>query len=213
MRTAFDGYLWELSTEMADIGALCEEAIDRAARSFLEGDLALAETLPGLSCTIDRKEREIESMCLKLLMRQQPVASDLRIISAALKMVTDMERIGNQSADIAEIVLTAEPPANERTGTYQHMALSVIRMVSDSVDAFLQSDAEKARAVIAYDDVVDKAFDDIKHQLIDGLRSQPQPSAYTVDLLMISKYLEHIGDHAVNIGKWVVFSVTGEIPK
>lgn len=211
MRSAFDGQLRELRDAMITMGAMCEEAIAKAAKSFLENDRTLAATVPALAEKIDRQEREIESMCLKLLLKQQPVAADLRTISAALKMVTDLERVGDQSADIAELTAMCRLPDAARTADLHDMALAVIRMVNASVEAFLHSDAVQAQAVIDSDDEADAYFDRIKHALIQEIRSDPAAGEYAIDLLMIAKYLERIGDHAVNIGKWILFSVNGQL--
>ena len=158
---------------------------------------------------IDQMEREIESVCLKLLLQQQPVAKDLRVISAALKMITDMERIGDQAEDIAEII----PFLNGRTGEECHdirlMAEATIKMVTESVDAYVKQDLEFAKSVSDYDDVVDDAFDRVKQSLIKMISENTADGEYALDLLMIAKYFERIGDHAVNIAEWVEFSVTG----
>lgn len=209
MRSRFDEQLDLLNKEMITMGALCENAIAMSAKAVAEGDLALTESIPALAEQIGQKEREIESLCLKLLLQQQPVAKDLRIISSALKMVTDMERIGHQSADIAEIVRMANLKVGGNTEEVRNMALAVIKMVSESIDAFVKKDDDMAQAVIAYDDVVDDCFDRVKNLLI-GRFSQPGiDGEQTIDLLMVAKYFERIGDHAVNIAKWVVFSITG----
>ncbi len=209
MRSRFDEQLDLLNKEMITMGALCENAIAMSAKAVAEGDLALIESIPALAEQIGQKEREIESLCLKLLLQQQPVAKDLRIISSALKMVTDMERIGHQSADIAEIVRMANLKVGGDAEEVRNMALAVIKMVSESIDAFVKKDDDMAQAVIAYDDVVDNCFDRVKNLLI-GRFSQPEADGeQTIDLLMVAKYFERIGDHAVNIAKWVVFSITG----
>ena len=209
MRSRFDEQLDLLNKEMITMGALCENAIAMSAKAVAEGDLALTESIPALAEQIGQKEREIESLCLKLLLQQQPVAKDLRIISSALKMVTDMERIGHQSADIAEIVRMANLKVGGDTEEVRNMALAVIKMVSESIDAFVKKDDAMAQAVIAYDDVVDDCFDRVKKLQI-GRFSQPGiDGEQTIDLLMVAKYFERIGDHAVNIAKWVVFSITG----
>ena len=209
MRSRFDEQLDLLNKEMITMGALCENAIAMSAKAVAEGDLALTESIPALAEQIGQKEREIESLCLKLLLQQQPVAKDLRIISSALKMVTDMERIGHQSADIAEIVRMANLKVGGDTEEVRNMALAVIKMVSESIDACVKKDDAMAQAVIAYDDVVDDCFDRVKNLLI-GRFSQPGiDGEQTIDLLMVAKYFERIGDHAVNIAKWVVFSITG----
>lgn len=209
MRLVFDEQLKLLNREMIEMGALCENAIALSAKALLDGEAEIARQVPALSAHIDQKERDIETMCLRLLLQQQPVARDLRVISSALKMVTDMERIGDQSADIAEIITTAHVYADDDTVNIHDMAVATIKMVTDSIDAFVKKDVDIARAVTAYDDVVDECFDKIKLALIERL-SNPQPdSERLLDLLMIAKYFERIGDHAVNIAKWVMFSITG----
>jgi len=207
MRTHFDEQLETLNKELIMMGALCENAIALSARAVTEGDSQLASPVPSLSEQIDQKEREIEGMCLKLLLQQQPVARDLRTISSALKMVTDMERIGNQSADIAEIIQMAN--IREDAEDVHSMAVAVIKMVTDSIDAFVKRDIALAQSVVDYDDVVDGYFDKIKAMLIQRFSQPDADGEQTIDLLMIAKYLERIGDHAVNIAKWVVFSITG----
>ena len=210
MRLNFDAQLELLSRELITMGALCENAIAKAAKAVTEGDLSLTEPVFSLAEQIEEKEREIEAMCLKLLLQQQPVAKDLRAISAALKMVTDMERIGRQSADIAEIMKLANIKLYGDATDVHDMALAVIHMVAESVDAFVKKDVAMAEAVIAYDDVVDGCFDRIKKLLIARFRQPDTDGEQTIDLLMIAKYFERIGDHAVNIAKWVTFSITGK---
>ena len=199
MRSGFDKQLTELNREMISMGSLCENAIAMSAKALLDGDAALAKKVSELSAQIERKERDIESMCLKLLLQQQPVAKDLRIISSALKMVTDMERIGHQSSDIAEIISLANISAGGDTRYIHDMALSVIKMVTDSIDAFVKKDAATAKSVILYDDVVDDYFDKIKLALIELFSKPGTDGEQTLDLLMIAKYFERIGDHALNI--------------
>ena len=210
MRLNFDAQLELLSRELITMGALCENAIAKAAKAVTEGDLSLTEPVFSLAEQIEEKEREIEAMCLKLLLQQQPVAKDLRAISAALKMVTDMERIGRQSADIAEIMKLANIKLYGDATDVHDMALAVIHMVAESIDAFVKKDVAMAEAVIAYDDVVDSCFDRIKKLLIARFRQPDADGEQTIDLLMIAKYFERIGDHAVNIAKWVTFSITGK---
>lgn len=209
MRLKFDEQLEQLNKELITMGAFCENAIANSAKALTDRNMAMAESVPELSARIDQKEREIEAMCLKLILQQQPVATDLRVVSSALKMVTDMERIGKQSADIAEIVTMDHIPAAEETEEIDKMAAAVIQMVTNSIDAFVQKDAAAARAVIVYDDVVDGCFDQVKQMLIACFSRPEVDSEYAIDLLMIAKYLERIGDHAVNIAKWVLFSLTG----
>lgn len=209
MRLRFDEQLSLLNKELITMGALCENAIANSAKSLVDGDIHMAESVPDLAARIDQKEREIESMCLKLLLQQQPVATDLRVISSALKMITDMERIGKQSADIAEIVTLANIKNTDDTDDIHDMAAAVIKMVTDSIDAFVKKDALIAKTVIDYDDVVDGFFDKIKKTIIVHFSRPNSDNEYAIDLLMVAKYLERIGDHAVNIANWVLFSITG----
>lgn len=209
MRSEFDGQLQSLHKELIEMGALCEKAIAMAAKALSEGNIKTANKVPELSAEIDRKEWDIEAMCMKLLLQQQPVAKDLRMISSALKMVTDMERIGDNSGDIAEIVTMANITASDNTEHIQNMARATIKMVTDSIDAFVKRDIDLANAVIAYDDVVDGFFDEIKTDLIGQFGSPESNGEKVLDLLMIAKYFERMGDHAAEIAKWVLFSITG----
>lgn len=211
MRLRFDEQLTELKKEMILLGSLCENAIALAVKSLVEHEMDLTREVPILSERIERKERNIEELCLKLLLRQHPVARDLRTISSALKMVTDMERIGHQSADIAEIVSAGAIPGSEDLSALHAMASAAIAMVTDSIDAFVKEDAELARSVIVQDDRVDESFDAIKNSLIRRLSEGSTDGSAALDLLMIVKYLERIGDHAVNIAQWVIYSITGEL--
>jgi phosphate transport system protein len=209
MRSQYEEQLTRLNNELISMGALCENAIALAAKALLDGDFSLAKEAIGIEQEIDRKEREIESLCLKLLLSQQPVARDLRQISSALKMITDMERIGDQAADIAEIVTLANIRASDDPLHIASMARATIKMVTESIDAFVRRDIQLAREVIAYDDVVDDYFNQVKHGLIELLSERSGSAEYAIDLLMIAKYFERIGDHATNIAEWVVFSITG----
>ena len=209
MRSRFDEQLALLNKEMIEMGALCEEVIALASKALTEADPELAKKVAPLDAEIDQKERNIESLCLKLLLQQQPVARDLRQISAALKMITDMERIGDQAEDIAEIIQFLAGRSAENDDLLREMARSTIHMVTESVDAYVQRDTMLAETVIAEDDVVDNAFDEVKRRLIDKIAAHPEDGEYALDLLMIAKYFERIGDHAVNIAEWVLFSVTG----
>lgn len=209
MRSKFDSQLATLSEEMTQMGAYCEEVIALAAKALLEGEAQLGAKVADIDSKIDRMERDIESLCFKLILQQQPVAKDLRQISAALKMITDLERIGDQADDIAEII----PFLGGRTGaeceSVSLMARETIRMVTESVDAYVKGDVELAKAVIAHDDVVDDCFDNVKSALIRLITERREDAEYALDLLMIAKYFERIGDHATNVAEWVVFSVTG----
>ena len=209
MRSQFDKQLAKLHRELIEMGALCEQVIALSSQALTNRDTALAEKVAPLDHEIDRKERDIENLCLRLLLQQQPVAGDLRQISAALKMITDMERIGDQADDIAEIVLyLADVPAESHV-LLQKMAEAAIGMVSDSVDAYVRQDVELAEQVIAHDDTVDDYFEQVKQALIHRIANDPAEGGTALDLLMIAKYLERIGDHATNIAEWVEFSVTG----
>jgi len=211
MRSKFDGQLALMKNELIQMGALCEEAISLAAKALIEGDRTLAEKVKPLEAEIDQMERDIETLCLKLLLRQQPVARDLRQISAAMKLITDMERIGDQAADIAEIILAmlSEGYIPEDAGHIRDMAAETIRMVTESVDAYVHQDSTQAKMVIAHDDVIDSCFVQVRKALIRKVVENPGSGEHILDLLMIGKYLERIGDHAVNIAEWVTFSVTG----
>lgn len=209
MRSKFDEQLALLNKEMIEMGALCEEAIAMTAKALSEGDLSLAAEVAPISSEIDHKERDIESRCLKLLLQQQPVARDLRQISAALKMITDMERIGDQAEDIAEIITCLNGRTANESAHIHDMAKETIKMVTKSVDAFVSQDVELAKSVIGLDDTVDNYFISAKNKLIEIIAANPTDGEYALDLLMITKYFERIGDHAVNIAEWVIFSVTG----
>ena len=209
MRRRFDEQLELLNRELIEMGALCEEVIAMSCRSMLEGDVPMAKKVAPLDSEIDQKERDIESLCLKLLLQQQPVARDLRQISAALKMITDMERIGDQAEDIAEIVEFLKGRSVENGDMLEDMSRAVIKMVTESVDAYVKHDIILAEKVVSDDDTVDACFEKVKTALIDRIAQNPADGAYALDLLMIAKYFERIGDHAVNIAEWVMFSVTG----
>ena len=209
MRSRFDEQLAELNKELIEMGALCEEVIAMVSQALTAGDTAQARKVAPLDAEIDQKERSIESMCLKLLLQQQPVARDLRQISAALKMITDMERIGDQAEDIAEIVCFLNGRGAEDDGLMSEMARAAIKMVTESVDAYVKHDILLAEKVVGDDDTVDHYFDQVKNRLIEKIAQDPGDGEYALDLLMIAKYLERIGDHATNIAEWVEFSVTG----
>ena len=210
MRNRFDRQLENLHTELIEMGALCEQVIERTYQLLETGEREAAREVMRKDSAIDMKEREIESICLKLLLQQQPVAGDLRKISAALKMITDMERIGDQASDIAEIILTGELGGTARRFPIGGMAKATIKMVTASVDAYVKQDLKIAQDVIEYDDVVDKLFDEIREQLVYGIGTGEASGVASLDLLMIAKYYERIGDHATNIAEWVEFSITGQ---
>ena len=209
MRSRFDEQLTLLSRELIEMGALCEEVISMASRALMDGDATLARRVAPLDSEIDHKERSIESMCLKLLLQQQPVARDLRVISSALKMISDMERIGDQASDIADLTGFIKKGNLRHRIHLRQMARETIKMVSDAVDSFVRKDLELARAVIDYDDVVDKLFTDVKSELISLVAADAENGELYLDLLMVAKYFERIGDHATNIAEWVEYSITG----
>ncbi len=209
MRTKFDEQLTELNRELIQMGAICEESIALVAKALVTGDLTLARRIGPLSSELDQMEREVENLCLKLLLRQQPVAGDLRHISAALKMITDMERIGDQAEDIGEIVAVMKSGAARDFTLINEMARAAVQMVTGSVDAFVKQDTQQAEQVIDSDDIVDGYFVRVKSSLIAMIAQNPEDGQDALDLLMIAKYFERIGDHAVNIAEWVGFSVTG----
>jgi phosphate transport system protein len=209
MRNRFDEQLYELNRELIEMGAMCEEAIASAAKALTMGDIVLANNVIKQGTAIDQMQRDIESRCMKLLLHQQPVARDLRLISAALKMITDMERIGDQAEDIAEIVTFLKRRTIEGMELIEDMARETIGMVSASVDAFVKKDVALARSVIQQDDVVDDYFSRVKYDVITLIIEKTVDGEFALDLLMIAKYFERIGDHATNIAEWVIYSVTG----
>ena len=209
MRSNFDEQLATLNEELTQMGCLCEQAIALASKALLDKDDKLAREVIAADREVDQKERDVESLCLKLLLRQQPVARDLRQISAALKMITDMERIGDQAEDIAEIVSSMGPGPKPETELLSSMARSVILMVTSSVDAYVNQDMELAAEVISQDDRVDAYFEEVKKSLVEIIVREPDMGGYALDMLMTGKYFERIGDHATNIAEWVIYSVTG----
>ena len=209
MRNRFDEQLMELNRELIEMGSMCEEAIADVAKALTTGDIELAKKIKADGSGIDHMERTIERRCMKLLLHQQPVARDLRLISAALKMITDMERIGDMSEDIAEIVIELNGHAMKGMEMVLDMALETSQMVKASVDAFVKKDIVLAENVIAQDDIVDDYFSKIKKGIIEIIANNVNDGEFVLDLLMISKYFERIGDHATNIAEWVIFSVTG----
>ena len=211
MRQRFDEQLETLNNELIEMGALIERAIASAVKALTEQDIEQAQRAIDFDDVIDQKESDIESLCLKLLLQQQPVARDLRLISSALKMITDMERIGDQAKDISEItMILAGTPYIKKLKNISEMAVATIKMVTDSVDAFVRRDLELAQAVIDYDDVVDDLFVTVKTDLIKMISQNEENGSQAVDLLMVAKYFERIGDHATNIAEWVVFAITGK---
>lgn len=210
MRSRFDEQLERLGQELIEMGAMVENAIEKACDALLRQDIELAKTIMSSDHVVDRKERDIESLCLRLLLMQQPVARDLRLVSSALKMITDMERIGDQAADISEIItMLGQAPLIKRPDHIREMASATIGMVHKALDAYVSRDLDMAREVIASDDIVDDLFITVKNELIELLAKDSSIGWQALDLLMIAKYFERIGDHAVNIAEWVEFASTG----
>ena len=199
----------KLNQELTQMGAACEEIISFASEALTGLNPELSKKVATVGAQIDESERTIENICLKLLLRQQPVARDLRVISAAMKMITDMERIGDQAEDIVEIVPHISVHADEKYPKIREMAKAAQQMVTEAVDAYVKQDLELAHKVKAHDDVVDDYFIRVRKGIIDIIAAEPAEGEYALDLLMIAKYFERIGDHCTNIAEWVEFSVTG----
>ena len=210
MRNRFERQLEELNNGLIHMGSLIEKAIETAVDGLVQQDVEKAKQAMEYEEEINHAEREIETLCLKLLLQQQPVASDLRLISAALKMITDMERIGDHATDISELtMLLAKQPHQINMGHIKQMAKETIVMVIQSLEAYVNKDMEQAKTVIAQDDVVDDLFLTVKKEILVILRENVEYGEQAEDLLMAAKYFERIGDHAVNIAEWVIFSITG----
>ena len=210
MRNRFDRELVRLNNELIEMGSMIEKSIETAVKAMVNQDVELANRVIESDDEIDQQERQIEDLCLKLLLQQQPVAKDLRVVSSALKMISDMERIGDQASDIADIIPYLIGKKMETRSLLQDMGEAVCRMVTASVDSFVQKDLSLAREVMTQDDVIDQYFADVKTRLIKLFRDKNSDGEMGVDVLMVSKYLERIGDHAVNIAEWVEYSITGE---
>ena len=211
MRNRFDEQLQMLNNHLLEMGALIERSIENATQAMVNRDVEIAKAAIVADEEINQKEREIESLCFKLLLQQQPVAKDLRLISAALKMITDMERIGDQAADIAGIVsyIASEHDMKELAHLSQ-MGQNAIVMVRGSLDAYVRKDLDLARTIMGMDDAIDVLFDIVKDELIAHIRSDASSGSQAIDLLMIAKYYERIGDHAQNIAEWVEYALTGK---
>ena len=209
MRDFFQEQLKELNRELVKMGADCEDIIALASMSLTGWNEELAKNVSIIGARIDEGYRTVENICLKLLLRQQPVARDLRVISAAMKMITDMERIGDQAEDIVDLVPKMEVRPDEKYPKIREMAKAAQTMVTEAVDAYVRQDLELAHRVMAHDDVVDDYFNRVKAGIIRIIAENPAEGGYALDLLMIAKYFERIGDHCTNIAEWVEFSVTG----
>ena len=212
MRSKFDEQLKNLNEEMIQMGIMIENNIQKAIDALVNSNIELAKEIMEKDVTIDKKQRDIEGICFNLLIQQQPVAKDLRAITAAMKMVTDMERIGDHAADISEItIMLAGTKSIKDYGTIIKMSSEAYVMLIDSIDAFTENDETKAKAVIEHDDIVDDLFNEVKMELIELIKNNPKRGEEEIDMLMIAKYLERIGDHATNIAEWVIYSLDNKV--
>ena len=208
MRLKFDEQLKQLGEEMTHMGSMIEKAIQDAVQALLNHDVETAQRIMKEDDLVDQEQKKIENLCFQLLIQQQPVARDLRTITAAMKMVTDMERIGDHAADISELTIAiAKVPYRLRGENIKRMAAETMVMLVDAVDSYVNKDMNKAHAVIAHDDIVDDYFVKVKADLIEVIRENPEYGEYAADLLLVNKYLERIGDHATNIAEWVIFAL------
>ena len=210
MRTKFDEQLRQLGMKMTHMGNLIEKNIQDAVQALLSQDTETARRIMAEDELVDQEQKKIENICFQLLIQRQPVARDLRTITAALKMVTDMERIGDHAADISELTIAmAAVPYPLRGENIRKMAGETIVMLLDAVNSYVNKDIEKAHSVIAHDDIVDNYFVKVKADLIEVIRENPEYGEHAADLLLVNKYLERIGDHATNIAEWVIFALNG----
>ena len=209
MRSRFEKQLLELNKSLIEMGALCEEAIEKVAKALITGDIELAQYVLTNSKSIDHMERDIERLCMTLLLHQQPVAKDLRMITSALRMIKDMERIGDQAEDIAELVILLKGQTIDSVNKIEKMANEAAKMVRGSIDAFVNKNLYQARDVLKQDDIVDQLFVELKRDIINLISLNQYDGEFGLDILMIAKYLERIGDHATNIAEMVIYSLTG----
>lgn len=209
MRNRFERQLLELNNELIQMGSMIERAIEMGISALVRQDVEKAKKAIAYDEEIDEQEKTVESLCMKLLLQQQPVAKDLRLISAALKMITDMERIGDQAADIADIVKVTSLGVPDASIRLKDMAKATASMVTKCIDAYVKQDLKLAREVIDSDDIVDDLFDEVKDEILQGMRKGITTDVQSLDYLMIAKYYERIGDHATNIAEWVVYSING----
>lgn len=210
MRDNFDKQLLELNNSLIEMGEMVKKAISDATKALIEQDVEFAQKIISADDIIDDREKEIESLCLKLILRQQPVARDLRLVSAILKLITDLERIGDHASDISEYtIMLADRPYIKKMEHIPQMAAVTMRMVIDSITAFVNKDIDLAKKVIANDDEVDNLFETVREELTQLISENPNNGDQAIDIMMVAKYYERIGDHATNVAEWVVFSITG----
>lgn len=208
MRRKFDEQLKQLGNELIQMGTMIEAAIQETIKAFFNQDVETAKKIIAEDAMVNQAQKKIETICFQLLIQQQPVAHDLRTITAAMKMVTDMERIGDQAADIAELtIMMADSPYILREDNLRQMSVETVVMLLQAIEAYVERDIEKAKAVITHDDTVDALFLKVKADLIDTIRNHPDYGEQAADLLLVNKYLERIGDHATNVAEWVIFSL------
>ncbi|MCR4955238.1 MAG: phosphate signaling complex protein PhoU [Lachnospiraceae bacterium] len=208
MRSKFDEQLRELNSEMIVMSIMIEKAIQEAIDALFTQNVEKARAIMQEDDQVDQEQKKIENICFQLLIQQQPVARDLRTITAAMKMVTDMERIGDQAADISELTIQmAESPYRLKIDNIKKMAVETMTMLMQAVEAYVEQDMFKAKEVIDHDDVVDELFVQVKSELIEVMQKNTDYEEHAADLLMVNKYLERIGDHATNIAEWVIFSI------
>lgn len=210
MRVEFAKQLEMLNVELIKMGALCEKVIDGATKALFDSDVEFVKKSHEGEQEIDKCERNIESICMSLLLKQQPVASDLRNISSALKMISDMERIGDQCADISDMIRFTQGHDMHAFSHLSQMSEAAKKMVHEAVESYVRKDLGLAKAVMEYDDLVDRLFDEVKQDLIQSIAAKPENGEFWIDVIMIAKYFERIGDHATNIAEWVEYSITGE---
>ena len=215
MRSKFDEQLHLLNQEMMQMGSMIEDSIQKAINALIDQNVELAKKIMDNDTQIDHEQKKIENLCFNLLMQQQPVAKDLRVISAAMKMVTDMERIGDHAADISEmtILMSSDKPYRVNIEHVKSMASETMLMLIRAIEAYVEKNNDKAHVVMKQDDVVDELFDKVKAELIDFIREHPEDGEQAEDLLMVAKYFERIGDHATNIAEWVEFALDDKVRK
>ena len=211
MRIKFEEQLKQLHDSLIEMGKMVEHAIASADKALLEQNVELAKTIIAFDDEIDAKEKEIEDLCMQIILRHQPVAGDLRLVSAVLKMITDLERIGDHASDISEITMfLADKPYIKKLEHLTQMASAAMKMVSESIKAVVTNDLNLAQQVIASDDIMDDLFITVKNEIIELIKQKTENSDQAIDFLMIAKYFERIGDHAENIAEWVVYTHTGK---
>ena len=219
MREKYEEELRQLNTSIISMGKMIEVAIESSILALMAHDVKAADVIIRSDDAIDEKEKEIEQLCLKLLLRQQPVAAELRLVTAALKMVTDMERIGDHAGDVADLLkqmCEVNVSGKDVLGAYinsqlNEMGTAIQKMLKDSIEAYINRDVDMAKKVITSDDVADGLYHEINSELIWQIQNKVTYAEQIADYLLIAKYFERIGDHATNIAEWVIFAMTGDL--